>query len=93
MRLRPERPDLQDHVQRFDVPAAAPDSALTVTWAVVSALLVGDGSSALMTDGSFSRPGLTSVGLRRIAPCAPRVDGCLTRLADIDGVPLHLPQL
>ncbi|BBZ64135.1 MBL fold metallo-hydrolase [Mycolicibacterium monacense] len=92
MRLRPGRPELQDHVQRFDVPAATPDSALTVTWAGVTTLLIDDGSSALMTDGFFSRPSLASVGLRRIAPSAPRVDGCLARLriGRLDAVlPVH----
>jgi L-ascorbate metabolism protein UlaG (beta-lactamase superfamily) len=92
MRLQPGRPDLQDHAQRFDVPAATPGSPLTVTWAGVTTLLIDDGSSAVMTDGFFSRPGLASVGLRRIAPSAPRVDGCLARLqaGRLDAVlPVH----
>lgn len=80
MRLRPGRPDLRDHRHLCDVPAAGPDSPLTVTWAGVTTLLFDDGDSALMTDGFFSRPGLLSVGLRRIAPSPPRVDGCLARL-------------
>ena len=62
------------------MPAAAPDSPLSVTWAGVTTLLIDDGASALMTDGFFSRPGLASVGLRRISPSPPRIDGCLARL-------------
>jgi L-ascorbate metabolism protein UlaG (beta-lactamase superfamily) len=90
MRLRPGRPDLQAYVGRFDVPTATPDTPLTVTWAGVTTLLIDDGSSALMTDGFFSRPGLASVGLRRIAPSAPRVDGCLARLG-VDRLDAVLP--
>lgn len=92
MRLRPGRPDLQAYAARLDTPAATPRSPLTVTWAGVTTLLVDDGSSALMTDGFFSRPGLASVGLGRIAPSAPRVDGCLARLRveKLDAVlPVH----
>ena len=51
------------------MPAAAPDAPLTVTWAGVTTLLIDDGTSALMTDGFFSRPGLVEVGLR---PCRRR---------------------
>jgi L-ascorbate metabolism protein UlaG (beta-lactamase superfamily) len=90
MRLRPGRPDLQCYAQRFDVPATTPAAPLTVTWAGVTTLLIDDGSSALMTDGFFSRPGLAAVGLRRIAPSAPRVDGCLARLG-IDRLEAVLP--
>ncbi|KUI33050.1 MBL fold metallo-hydrolase [Mycobacterium sp. IS-1742] len=92
MRLRAGRPDLRDHARWFDVPAATPQTPLTVTWAGVTTLLIDDGSSAVMTDGFFSRPGLASVGLRRIAPSAPRVDGCLARLRSdrLDAVlPVH----
>jgi L-ascorbate metabolism protein UlaG (beta-lactamase superfamily) len=90
MRLRAGRPDLQAYVQRFDGPAATPDSPLTVTWAGVTTLLVDDGSSAVLTDGFFSRPGLASVGLRRLAPSPPRVDGCLARLR-VDRLDAVLP--
>lgn len=92
MRLRAGRPDLRAFAARFDTPVAAPDAPLTLTWAGVTTLLVDDGSSAVMTDGFFSRPGLTAVGLGRIAPSQPRVDGCLARLrADrLDAVlPVH----
>jgi L-ascorbate metabolism protein UlaG (beta-lactamase superfamily) len=80
MRLRPGRPDLREHADLFDAPEATADSPLHVAWAGVTTLLVDDGASALLTDGFFSRPDLLSVGLRRIAPCAARVDGCLARL-------------
>jgi L-ascorbate metabolism protein UlaG (beta-lactamase superfamily) len=79
MRLKPGRPDLAHHSRRFTVPAAAAAAPLSVTWLGVATLLVDDGASALMTDGFFSRPSLAAVGLRKLAPSAARVDGCLTR--------------
>src|SRR3981081_3649326 len=92
MRLRPGRPDLERHAQRFTVPAADSDAPLTVTWLGVSTLLIDDGTSAVMTDGFFSRPGLGRVGVGKISPSPARVDGCLarlgvTRLAAV--VPVH----
>ena len=79
MRVKPGRPDLQDYAERFDVPAAAPDTPLSLTWLGVSTILLDDGTSALMTDGYFSRPSLAKVLLRRVAPSLARVDGCLFR--------------
>jgi len=92
MRLRPGRPDIADHADLFAVPAADHTSALTVTWAGVSTLLVSDGESALLTDGFFTRPSLPRVGLSRIGPSEPRIDGCLGRLGvrRLDAVlPVH----
>src|SRR5689334_5109935 len=80
MRLKPGRPDLADYARFFDAPSATPDSSVTVAWAGVTTLLIDDGSSAVLTDGFFSRPGLLSVGLRPLAPNVPRIDGCLARL-------------
>jgi len=92
MRLKLGRPDLDDYRDRFDQPAAMPESPLTVTWAGVTTLLIDDGQSALMTDGFFSRPSLLTVGTRKLAPSLPRIDGCLTRLGveRLDAVlPVH----
>jgi L-ascorbate metabolism protein UlaG (beta-lactamase superfamily) len=80
MRLRPGRPDLARHSQLFSVPVAGPDAPLTVTWLGVSTLLIDDGTSAVMTDGFFSRPGAGRVGLGKVAPSPARVDGCLARV-------------
>jgi L-ascorbate metabolism protein UlaG (beta-lactamase superfamily) len=80
MRLRPGRPDLARHAHRFRVPAADSDAPLTVTWLGVSTLLIDDGSSAVMTDGFFSRPSLARVGAGKVAPSAARVDGSLARI-------------
>jgi L-ascorbate metabolism protein UlaG (beta-lactamase superfamily) len=80
MRLRPGRPDLARHAHRFTVPVADSGAPLTVTWLGVSTLLIDDGSSALMTDGFFSRPSLARVGLGKVAPSPARVDGCLARI-------------
>ena len=71
MRLKLGRPDLANYGRYFDAPAAGPDAPLTVTWAGVTTLLIDDGTSAVMTDGFFSRPGLLEVGLRRLSPSAP----------------------
>ncbi|MGH3541262.1 MAG: MBL fold metallo-hydrolase [Mycobacterium sp.] len=79
MRPRPGRPDIARHSHRFTVPTAKPDAPLAVTWLGVSTLLLDDGSSALMTDGYFSRPSLTRVALGKVSPSAARVDECLTR--------------
>jgi L-ascorbate metabolism protein UlaG (beta-lactamase superfamily) len=79
MRVKPGRPDLQDYAERFDVPVAAPDAPLALTWLGVSTILLDDGTSALMTDGYFSRPSLARIALRRVAPSLARVDGCLFR--------------
>jgi L-ascorbate metabolism protein UlaG (beta-lactamase superfamily) len=80
MRLRPGRPDIARHSHRFSVPAAESTSPLTVTWLGVSTLLLDDGSSAVMTDGFFSRPSLARVGLGKVSPSPARVDGCLARV-------------
>jgi L-ascorbate metabolism protein UlaG (beta-lactamase superfamily) len=80
MRLRLGRPDIARHSHRFNVPVAESVAPLSVTWLGVSTLLLDDGSSALMTDGYFSRPSLARVALGKVSPSAARVDGCLARL-------------
>ncbi|ETW26083.1 beta-lactamase superfamily domain protein [Mycobacterium kansasii 732] len=79
MRLKLGRPDLARYSSRFSVPAAQPDSPLSVLWMGVSTLLLDDGSSALMTDGYFSRPSLAQVAAAKVSPSPARVDGCLAR--------------
>ncbi|MEX3656275.1 MBL fold metallo-hydrolase [Mycolicibacterium fortuitum] len=90
MRLKPGRPDLAPYARYFDVPSATPQSPLSVTWAGVSTLLVDDGTSAVLTDGFFSRPALPTVVLRRLAPSLPRIEGCLARLG-VDKLEAVLP--
>ncbi|MHC9295516.1 MBL fold metallo-hydrolase [Mycobacterium sp. LTG2003] len=80
MRLKPGRPDLASYARFFDAPAATAQSPVTVTWAGVTTLLVDDGSSAVLTDGFFSRPALLAVGFGKVASSLPRIDGCLGRL-------------
>lgn len=92
MRFKLGRPDIGAYRDRFNVPAADPDAALSVMWLGVSTLLVDDGTSAIMTDGFFSRPSMFDVGLRRLTPSDPRIDWCLTkakvnRLAAV--IPVH----
>ncbi len=79
MRFKLGRPDVARYADRFTVPPAAADAPLSVTWLGVSTLLIDDGSSALMTDGYFSRPGLPRLVLGRLSPSAARIDGCLAR--------------
>lgn len=79
MQLKLGRPDLTRYSNRFTVPAAQPDSPLSVMWIGVATLLLDDGSSALMTDGYFSRPNLAQVALAKVAPAPERVDICLAR--------------
>ncbi len=79
MRLELGRPDIARYSDRFDVPAAEADSPLSATWMGVATLLLDDGSSALMTDGYFSRPDLTRVAAGKVSPSPARVDGCLAR--------------
>ncbi|MEZ0349936.1 MBL fold metallo-hydrolase [Mycobacterium sp. pR1184] len=78
MRLRFGRPDIARYSSRFDAPPAGADG-LAATWMGVATLLIDDGSSALMTDGYFSRPSLARVAAGRLSPSAARVDGCLAR--------------
>ncbi|WP_343602334.1 MBL fold metallo-hydrolase [Mycobacterium sp.] len=92
MRLKFGRPDITSYADRFTMPAAKHDAPLAVTWLGVSTLLLDDGSSAVLTDGYFSRPGVTRVALGKVAPSPGRVDGCLARakVRRLDAViPLH----
>ncbi|OBF42461.1 MBL fold metallo-hydrolase [Mycolicibacterium peregrinum] len=90
MRLKPSRPHLAPYARYFDAPSATPQSPVTVTWAGVSTLLVDDGTSAVLTDGFFSRPTLPRVVLRKLAPSLPRIDGSLARLG-VDRLEAVLP--
>ncbi|WP_068277545.1 MBL fold metallo-hydrolase [Aldersonia kunmingensis] len=90
MRLRLGRPDINAYLDRFDVPPA--DDGLAVTFLGVSSLLIDDGSSAILTDGYFSRPSLARVGLGKIAPDPTRIASALDRagIAVLDAViPVH----
>ena len=88
-RLRLSRPDIARYSNRFNVPAAQADTPLSVTWLGVATLLIDDGSSALMTDGFFSRPSLAQLA-GKVAPSAARVDGCLAR-AEVSGLEAVIP--
>jgi L-ascorbate metabolism protein UlaG (beta-lactamase superfamily) len=92
MRLKFGRPFMSDFTNRFDTPPAERDAPLRVTWLGVATLLIDDGTSALMTDGFFSRPGLGTVVLRRVEPSLERIIGCLeqARVNILDAVlPVH----
>ncbi|XKK39431.1 MBL fold metallo-hydrolase [Nocardiopsis sp. ARC36] len=92
MKVRLGRPDLSRHADLFDLPEAGTGPGPSVTFLGVSTLLVRDGDSSVMTDGFFSRPSLTAVGLRRIAPDPARIDAALARagVTSLDAlVPVH----
>lgn len=92
VRLKFGRPDLDSYSAHFDVPAASLASPLTVAWGGVTTLHIDDGSSAIMTDGFFSRPGLLTVATRKLAPSHERIHAGLSQLggSQLDGVvPVH----
>ncbi|PUA81222.1 MBL fold metallo-hydrolase [Nocardioides currus] len=78
MRLKPGRPSLDQYADRFDTPASTDDFA--VTFLGVASLLLDDGTTAVMTDGFFSRPSLPRLLLRPVAPDEGRIDEALGRL-------------
>jgi L-ascorbate metabolism protein UlaG (beta-lactamase superfamily) len=80
MRLKLGRPDLGAYSAYFTLPEAAPDAPLTVSWAGVTTLLIDDGTSAVLTDGFFSRPSLLAVAARPLVSSRPRIDTALSRL-------------
>ena len=90
MRLKLGRPDIARYRNRFDTRAAGPDAPITLTWLGVSTLLVDDGTTAVLTDGFFSRPGLLDVGLRKLAPTRKRIDEALAR-AGVDRLAAVIP--
>lgn len=90
MRVKLGRPDITGYRDRFDLVVAQPNAPLTVAWLGVSTLLIDDGSTSLLTDGFFSRPGLLQVGLRTLRPSLPRIDEALQR-AGIDKLAAVLP--
>jgi L-ascorbate metabolism protein UlaG (beta-lactamase superfamily) len=79
MRRKLGRPDIDKYRNYFTAADADPDADLAITWLGVSTLLVDDGTTAIMTDGFFSRPSMIDVALRRIAPSEARIDYCLSR--------------
>src|SRR3712207_8489893 len=85
------RPDISRYADRFDVPAA--DGGLAVTFLGVASLLVSDGTSAVLTDGFFSRPSPPRVLLRRIAPDPGRICEVLGRagVTAVDAVVRYTP--
>ena len=77
MRLKLGRPSLEGHRDRFDVPGA--DAGPGVTFLGVSTLLIDDGTTALITDGFFTRPGLLAVAFGQLRPDEDLVAACLDR--------------
>lgn len=91
LRLRLGRPDIGRYADRFGLPQASarPDGP-TVTFLGVATLLFEDGTTAVLTDGFFSRPSLPRVALGRLAPDEARIEATLAR-AGIDRVAVVAP--
>ncbi len=92
MRLRLGRPDITRYAARFALPVAQPRAPVAVTFLGVTSLLVSDDTSAVMTDGFFSRPRLSRVALGVVSPDSSRVRECLARagVSRLDAVvPVH----
>jgi L-ascorbate metabolism protein UlaG (beta-lactamase superfamily) len=92
MRLRRGRPDIATYHDRLTVAKATDDAPLSVTFLGVSSLLFRDASSALLTDGFFSRPSLRQVATGAIGPNPARIGDCLARagVQHLDAVlPVH----
>ena len=92
LRLRLGRPEIGRYADRFGLPrvSRAQGAGVGVTFLGVASLLVDDGSTALLTDGFFSRPSLPRVALGRIAPDEARIDATLAR-AGIDRLAVVAP--
>ncbi len=80
MRLKFGRPDLQTYQAYFDTPPASSTTPLSAAWAGVTTLLIDDGSSAVLTDGFFSRPNLLTVATRPLTSSRKRIQAGLNRL-------------
>lgn len=92
MRLKLGRPDIARYREYFDAPEAADGTTVGVTWMGVSTLLLSDGTSAILTDGFFSRPGLLAVAARKLTPSIARIEAALRRsgIGKLDAVlPVH----
>lgn len=89
MRLKPGRPDIDAYRNRFDLPAAE-DAPVSVTFLGVSTLLVRSSSSALITDGFFSRPSLPRLLLGRLSPDRDRIESVLRRIG-VDSLAAVIP--
>src|SRR3954451_14383393 len=77
MRLKLGRPDLGRYADRFDVPEARGD--LAVTFLGVATLLLDDGESAVLNDGYSPGPSLPTVFRRSLSPVPRRIDATLNR--------------
>ena len=70
LRLRLGRPEIGRYADRFGLPRSTREQGdgVGVTFLGVASLLIDDGSTAVLTDGFFSRPSLRRVALGTIAP-------------------------
>jgi L-ascorbate metabolism protein UlaG (beta-lactamase superfamily) len=68
-----DRPDIRDFAALFQPSQPAPQAGVRVTYLGVATLLIEDGETAIMTDGFFTRPGITDVVLGKVAPDRDRI--------------------
>jgi L-ascorbate metabolism protein UlaG (beta-lactamase superfamily) len=78
-RLR-HRPSLEPYADALFQPGPAPDSGVRVTFLGVSSLLFDDGTTAILTDGFFTRPRKRRVLFGTVAPNRAVVDRVLRRV-------------
>lgn len=79
-----DRADLGDYAAyRIQDAAASQGPGVHATFLGVSTILISDGSTALLTDGFFSRPSLLRTALGKIVPDTDRIASSLDR-AGID---------
>ena len=79
MKLPLARPSLSAYAGLWQSATPPRSGSPSVTWIGVSTLLIDDGTTALMIDGFFTRPGAPRVLLSRIAPRPDIVAECLRR--------------
>lgn len=76
------RPSVEDYAA-IEMPAAADDAGLRVTFLGVSTLLIRDTSASILIDGFFTRPGKLVTATGKVGPDQTRIDDAL-RKAGID---------
>ena len=86
-------PSLEPHRSLFLTPQTAPQKPhLAITFVGTSTVLVSDGVTTIMTDGFFTRPGLSTLLFGKIAPDQAAISTALqktgiTSLAAV--IPIH----
>jgi L-ascorbate metabolism protein UlaG (beta-lactamase superfamily) len=73
------RADACADMTRVQPGTGSPPRALRATFLGVTTILLDDGETAIMTDGFFSRPSVSTVLKGHLTPNTARIDGALTK--------------